>query len=193
MTHVSNGNNKMPIAAEVRGVAEGFSATTGGVTVRLGVGSAPEAVSGTVLPVSTMSWLIIVSVTVGTAEEPVEGPDEGDNDGATEGYKEGTVESVSETRGFVKTLAPPAMTAFSLCVEFSITIPPPEMTVLPPENIKWPGAVGTTEGAAEEDTEGMFEGDADGATEGRTEGAADVKLSCAQTAGATTARKTTAA
>jgi hypothetical protein len=130
----------------------------------------------------------LIIVCGGTAEGPSEGPAEGDADGAMEG----TVEAASETRGFVKTVAPPVMTAFPLRDKFSITIPPPEMTVFPPEIITWPGIVGASEG----DAEGMAGRDADGATEGnRTEGTAEglvgpgVKLSCAQTAGAKTARK----
>jgi hypothetical protein len=203
MTHVSSDDNRMPTTPEVRGAAEGFSATTDGVTVGLEVGSAPEALSRTVRPASTMSRPTITGVGTGegpaegyvegyvegTVEGPVEGyaegSAEGDTDGATEGYMEGTAEGVP---GFVTTVAPPMMTVCPFWVGFSITVPPPEMTVFPPESISWPGAgVGTAEGA----TEGMAEGDTDGATEGRTEGAAEgpgVKFSCAQTAGTTTAR-----
>jgi hypothetical protein len=94
-------------------------------------------------------------------------------DGATEGYTEAVVEGVSKTCGFVKTVAPLAMTAFPFCAEFSITILPPEKTGFPPENITWSSTVGTAEGAAEGDTEGMAEGDTEGSAEGDTEGMAE--------------------
>jgi hypothetical protein len=70
MAHVSNDNNSMPTIPEVRGAAEGFSATTDGVAVGLGA--------------STMFWPITgVGGTVeGSELGSAEGPEEGSKEGS---------------------------------------------------------------------------------------------------------------